>query len=480
MITIIGGGPAGIAAALAAARGGQSVLIIEGSPRLGGQYWRHLPEDGKERWIGQEELHDDFTKGYQLRVEVLKHPNIEVLFNTHVWHAELAGEEIILDLIQGANTSQLATEALILATGAYDRSLPFPGWDIPGVMTAGAAQSLLKGSYIHAGKRVVVAGTGPFLMPVAFGLLSAGVEVVGLLEANRLSGWIPFAHIGLVNFSKVLAALKYTRYFSAQKLKFSRGYSVLRANAGLDGVLHSVTVAKIDRNFKVKAATEREILCDALAISWGFTPDMSVAGNLGVERDIDPDDGSVVVRVDDLQSTNVKRVFAAGESTGIGGHELAMTEGEIAGIAATLALGISLSGGDERGLKRLLKKRKAERSFASALLRVYRVRTGWMGWLTPETLVCRCEEVSLGDIQNAVHALGSTNIRSTKLFTRAGMGMCQGRVCSRTVMEILSKESEVTTKTDDQISAGKRAIVYPVSLGMIANPPSVEDSHHNQ
>ena len=167
MITIIGGGPAGMAAALASARRGQQVRIIEGAPRIGGQYWRHHPEDGEGKWVGQEGLNDEFQKGYQLRREVLNHPSIAILFNAHVWHVDLVNDQLTLSIVQGAHSIQLTTEALILATGAYDRSLPFPGWDIPGVMTAGAAQSLLKGSYVQPGKRVVIAGTGPFLIPVA-------------------------------------------------------------------------------------------------------------------------------------------------------------------------------------------------------------------------------------------------------------------------------------------------------------------------
>lgn len=478
MITIIGGGPAGMVAALASARRGQKVRVIEGAPRLGGQYWRHNPEEGEGKWLGQEELENEFQKGYQLRREVIEHPSIEILFNAHVWHADIADDQLTLNIVQGAHSIQVTTQALILATGAYDRSLPFPGWDIPGVMTAGAAQSLLKGSSVLPGKRVVVAGTGPFLMPVASLLLKSGVEVVGLFEANRALRWIPFAYVALANFSKVNLALKYMRDFSSHNLRMSRRYTVVRASAGPDGVLRSVTVAKIDRNFTVKVGTEREVACDALAISWGFTPDMSIANNLGIQQHLDENDGSVVASVDDYQRTSLNGVFAAGEVTGIGGSELALTEGEIAGIAAAQFLG--WNGKDMEYLDSLLRRRKAQRRFARALLRVYRVRPGWLEWLTPETVICRCEEVSLADIHFAVQTLGSSNIRSTKLFTRAGMGMCQGRTCSRSVIEIVSKESGISPKVQDQISAGKRPIIYPISLGLLAQLPSVEDSHHNQ
>jgi NAD(P)H-nitrite reductase large subunit len=409
----------------------------------------------------------------------LRHPNIEILFNTYVWHADSSDEQITLNIVQAGIAEKLTSNVLILATGAHDRSLPFPGWHIPGVMTAGAAQSLLKGSNVRAGNRVVVAGTGPFLMPVASGLLEAGVEVVGLFEANRISRWIPFTHIGLANISKILLAVKYMRLFKAYNLKMERRHTVLRANAGSDGLLHSISVAKVDRNFMAIAGSEREIPCDALAISWGFTPDMSVANNLGLKLRIDENDGSAIVVVDDHQQTSMKRVFAAGEITGVGGSDLAMSEGEIAGLSAARLEGSSWNAKDKSHLKWLLKNRKSQKAFARALLSVYKVQPGWMDWLTPDTVVCRCEEVCVVDIQSAVKTLGATDSRSTKLFTRAGMGMCQGRTCSRAVIEIVARESGIVAKPFDQFSSGNRPIIFPISLDSIANASFVEESHLN-
>lgn len=473
MITVIGAGPAGIAAALAAARAGKNVRIIEGSSRLGGQYWRHLPDhlypqDGEE-----------YKRGQRLRQELLQHPNIKILFNTHLWHANSNKNHITLNIVQGKSAQTLTSEVLVLATGAYDRSLPFPGWDLPGVMTAGAAQSLLKGSNVLAGNRVVIAGTGPFLLPVASGLLDAGVEVVGLFEANRFFRWMPNAYVGLANISKVVLAIKYLRSFKTFGLKMERRTIVLRAHAGISGLLNSITVAKVDRNFNVVPGSEREVSCDAAAISWGFTPDLSVANNLGLQLAIDPNDGSTTVVVDEHQQTSVAGVFAAGEITGIGGSELALTEGEIAGLSAAHSLDQSWNAKDELHLKRLLKKRKKQSNFARALRSVYQVQPGWMNWLTTETVICRCEEVSVGDIHSAVHTFGATNARSAKLFSRAGMGMCQGRTCSRSVIEIVAKESGIEANLRDQFSSGNRPIISPIPLDSVANASSIEESRFN-
>ena len=209
MIAIIGGGPAGLAAALAAADAGAKVVIIESGPRLGGQYWRHLPETDPHRWRGQENLHHDYVAGQTLRRAILENSRIEVLLNAAVWRASRIGGGTKLHiLVEGVNR-YITSPVLILATGAYDRSLPFPGWDIPGVMTAGGVQSLLMGNFVLAGKKVVVAGTGPFLLPVAAGLAENGAEIVALIDANPIRRWLPKMHIALKNFSKVREGAHY-------------------------------------------------------------------------------------------------------------------------------------------------------------------------------------------------------------------------------------------------------------------------------
>lgn len=470
MIVIIGGGPAGLAASLAAAQSGAKVLLIESGPRLGGQYWRHLPEDGS--WANQEKSHHDFQAGALLRSAVANASNIEILISAHVWHAEFADGEATLYLLAAGAERKIKTRALILATGAYDRALPFPGWDIPGVMTPGGAQALLKGNFVRAGKRVVVAGTGPFLLTVAAGLAEAGAEIVALLDANRLTRWLPRVHIALANFSKLKEGAGYFRTFSKHGIRQERGYTVIAAHAGVDGTLRSVTVAKVDRNFKTSKT--KEIECDCLAIGWGFTADLSLASNLGLSQEAVAADESVIVSVDDLQQTNLVGVFAAGEITGIGGSQLSLTEGRIAGFAAAAHLGLISQTQLQKLLRNLLSQRKKERKFASALISSYPVKSGWQQWLESDTVICRCEEVYLSDIKNAVHELGATDSRTAKLFTRTGMGMCQGRVCGRAVIDIVANESGINPTIRDRIAAGNRPVVTPIPLGVLANPTGFE------
>lgn len=467
MITIVGGGPAGLAAALAGAQAGADVLLIESGPRLGGQYWRHLEDVGPRRWTGQEDLHHDFAAGQSLRNAILSNPRIKILLNASVWHASYIGGEATLHVLVAGVDREIKSRALILATGAYDRTLPFPGWDIPGVMTVGGVQSLLKGNYVLAGKRVVVAGTGPFLLPVAAGLADSGVEIVALVDANPLRRWLPKLHIALTNFSKLQEGAHYFSTLFKHRIHLSRGRTVIAAQAGSDGKLISVTIAKVDRNFKVR--DKKLVECDALAIGWGFTADLSLANNLGLKQELNPVDNSVIVTVNELQCTNLESVFAAGEITGIGGAQLSLTEGRIAGIAAAAHIGAIDHPTLLESVLGLQRKRKGQKKFAQALLSVYSVKSGWREWLTNDTIICRCEEVSLAQLKYAIHELGATDTRTAKLFTRTGMGMCQGRICGRTVIEIVACESGVNPTIQDHVTSGNRPVVHPIALDVIAN-----------
>ena len=444
MIVIIGGGPAGISAALAAAENGAQIILIESSSRLGGQYWRH--KQGQNFSIGN---------------SLTAHSQVEVLLNAHVWHASYKAGKTTLNVIVNGKERIIETKSLIMATGAYDRSLPFPGWNLPGVMTPGGAQALLKGSGVGFGKKVVVAGTGPFLLPVATGLAQAGVNVIGFYEANSISAWMPHLPQLILNPSKLREAFRYAIILRKYHIKQKRKWTVVAAHADSQGKLARVTIAKIDRNFRIR--NSREIDCDSLAIGWGFTSDLSLANNLGVQQEMSLVDQSMFVRVDKSQKTNLPGVFAAGEITGIGGWQLSVTEGRIAGLAAT-----------DRSASKLLLRRFFQRSFATALIKSYPVMGGWQSWLNDETIICRCEEVSLAKIKYTIHELGAEDARTVKLLARPGMGMCQGRICGRCVVDVVASESGQSPTIQDRIGLSSRPIVTPVPLSILAVSERIE------
>ena len=455
-VVIIGAGPAGLSASLAAAAAGAPVLLIDSNPRLGGQYWRMSADDFQD----QHNQHFDLDTGLLLINAVKARKEIEVWSGAQIWSATNRDGKNTLRVIYQGKERIVNTENLILCTGAYDRTLPFPGWDIPGVMTPGGVQSLLKGHGVLAGRRVVVAGSGPFLLPVAAGVVKAGGSVVALLEANKSRRWLTSFFVLLENISKIKEAFYYIKTISEAKVRARFGQAVIAAHAASNGELESVDIAKIDRNFRIKKV--QNIKCDVAAIGWGFTADTSLAGSLGCNQLVAKDDG-VVVWVDGEQQTSIPGVFAAGEITGIGGSDLSMAEGVIAGISAAKFVGCNVE-----VLKAHRKRRAKRQRFASALIRAYPIKPGWKSWLRDETIICRCEEVCLSDLKHSINELGATDSRTAKLLTRCGMGLCQGRICGRFVVDLVANELNLSPTDTDRISAVNRPIITPIPLGVLA------------
>jgi len=442
MIIVIGAGPAGLAAAEAAARNGSDVALIDSAPRIGGQYWRHRTEVSGYRSDRAEAL---FTKIRASR-------SITYISEASVWSIERDGTLIRVNYLQGTTESSLTAEKLIIATGAYDRSLPFPGWNQPGSMTPGAVQALYKGHGVLAGKRIVVAGTGPFLLPVATALAEAGVEIVGLYEAHSPLRWALSPVALIFNLSKFAELIYYWRLLAKHGIRPQFGQVV---TSFADG---RATISHVDSDFQVKAKRAQTVEVDAVAVGWGFLPDLTLGGIAGCRQRV-VSDGTTVFDVDRNQLSSQPNVWIAGEATGIGGADLSLLEGEIAGLAAS---------GHEIP-SRLRIKRYAKELFAQALSRSYPIRDGWKSWSNEETVICRCEEVTLANIKESVVELGAEDSRTAKLFTRAGMGLCQGRVCSRNVAEIVAGLTGCSVSDEERIASSNRPIAAPISLGLLGD-----------
>ncbi|TCC54154.1 FAD-dependent oxidoreductase [Kribbella capetownensis] len=462
-VVVVGAGPAGIAAALAAADGGASVVLIDTGRSVGGQFNRQLPAEFMARRAGR--LQHGWKGFVAQRDRLAAHERITHLAETSVWAMEglrLWVQRGPADSV-GREIFAVDAKAIVLATGAYDRVLPFPGWDLPGVYSAGAAQALAKGQRISVGKRVLVAGTGPFLLPVAESLIGVGAEVVELLEANTLRtvrrGWLTNP---LVASSKFREALGYGALLAKHRIPLRHGWTVVAAD-GTDHV-EAVTVVRLDDSWHPIAGSERRIEVDAVCLGFGFTAQLELAVSARCNLTTGPDGGPAVV-VDPHQETTTPGVFAAGELTGIGGADLAAAEGRLAGASAAYHAGGGEPGPSGPGAvaNRVDQAEAREagvrgRRFAEVLARAYPVRDGWRAWSTAETVVCRCEEVTRGEIEAAVAGRGVQDGRALKLSSRAGLGMCQGRVCSRTVGALVGAPE----------SSMKRPIAVPVRLRDLA------------
>ncbi len=382
-VTVIGAGPAGLAAAVAAAESGAGrVLLIDQTFRAGGQIWRHRDEGALPRkarsLLGRARTAGVWFVGSSTVIDALSPNDLVVDFRGRADHLE--------------------TAAVIVATGARERFLPFPGWTLPGVTGVGGLQAMLKGGLDVRGKRVVLAGTGPLLFAVAAAVAGAGARLLLVAEQAPRDRIMRFASHALRNAGRLAQALRHRVAFA--RTPYSVGTWISRAEGG-DRV----------RTVTVSNGRDRRVLeCDWLGAAAGMIPVTDVAALLGCAID------SGAVRVDSQQATSVPAVWAAGECTGVAGDAAACVEGEIAGRSAA---------GDVTGAASLTLQhaRDEGRRFGALLAATFAPRDELRALADPDTVICRCEDVRLGALQP-----GWTQ-RQAKLWTRLGMGACQGAVC---------------------------------------------------
>ncbi|HEU5421898.1 MAG TPA: (2Fe-2S)-binding protein, partial [Streptosporangiaceae bacterium] len=343
--------------------------------------------------------------------------------------------------------------------------LPVPGWTLPGVMAAGAAQSLLKSSAVTAGRQVVVAGAGPFLLPVAAGLAGAGARVVAVVEAGQPLDYLRHPAGLAASWRKVPEAGGYLARLARHRVPVLRRHAVTGARG--DGRLESVTIARLDRQWLPVPGTERSLEADVLAAGYGFVPQVELLGEAGARlaggAPLAPGAAATVAVAGPDQQTTVPGLFAAGETTGVGGADLACAEGEIAGRAAARHAGRPVAPPP----RAVVRERAALRRFAAVMQAVHAVQPGWAWWPGDDTVVCRCEEVTLGALRAAA-GLGADDARSIRLLARPGMGWCQGRICGPPVAALLAAGLSPAGVAGGGQPAPTRPLAQPVPLGVLA------------
>jgi len=460
-VAIIGAGPAGLAAAAAASEAGCRVTLIDSYARPGGQYYKQTPLEFQART--PQALHHDFAKAEQLFARVSHSPQVEILNNTTVWSLQAgpdAGSPVTLYLSSPTGSSELRAVKLILAPGAYDRTLPFPGWDLPGVLTAGAAQTLVKSQRVLPGRRVVLSGAGPFLLPVAVGLAQGGAKVSGLFEATQPLQWSRYAPQAWGHWDKLAEGFEYLKLLRNYGISQKFGRAVIRAEG--ENRLERVTVARLGVDWTPIVGSEEQIEADTLCLGYGFLPSTELSYLLGCEHYYDPVQAAFVVRHDSEMQSSRSGVFVAGEITGIGGSAVALPQGTLAGIAVAKQLWYLSDNEAEAQSGAARQELRHQQAFAQVLNRLFALRPGRLSWMTPDTIVCRCEEVTSGQLKTAVGQFQAQDAKTIKLTTRCGMGLCQGRVCGHTVTALTA-----TLTGNDPAQVGtftSRPIVKPLTL----------------
>jgi NADPH-dependent 2,4-dienoyl-CoA reductase/sulfur reductase-like enzyme len=452
-VVVIGAGPAGLAAAATAAEAGLSTLLLDENVGPGGQVFRAIASTPVTQ---RDQLGADYWVGADL-VQAVRGSGAEIVQRATVWSLD---RNLEIGVSVGGASAFVKARRVILATGALERPFPIPGWTLPGVMTAGAAQTMLKSSALVPDGRTVIAGQGPLLWLLAAQILRLGGRIDRILDTTERGNYLAalphaFAFLTSPYFAKGLAMMREVR----AKVPVVSGVTELAA-AG-DGQLASVSYVAGGRRETVSA--------DLLLLHQGVVPNVNLAMAAGIEHRWDERQLCWSPVLDLNGNSSIAGIAIAGDGAGIGGAAAAVFRGRIAARAAVEALVPASAAklGPMATLRAGLDKAERGRAFLDTLFRPaarFRIPAG-------DTIVCRCEEVTAKDILDAV-AIGATGPNQLKAYRRTGMGPCQGRLCGLTVTELMA---QARGKSPQEIGYYRlRAPVKPITLAELAAVPKTE------
>jgi NADPH-dependent 2,4-dienoyl-CoA reductase/sulfur reductase-like enzyme len=474
-LLVVGAGPAGLAGALAAARQGLEVLVVDEQAEPGGQIFRR-PAGAPAGAVPRA-----YAWGAELLAQAMAHPRIRWRAGATAWGVFGADPEARVDgrgdaaltlAVHGdAGPAELPGRALLVATGAYDLPPAFPGWTLPGVMTAGGVQALVKGQEVVPAGRVVLAGSHPLLLVVADQLLAAGVELAEVAVAGALPSLrglacavraVPGHGPALAELARALARLR------AARVPVRLGAIAARAEG--NERIERVRLAPV-RGGELGRGPERTVACDALVLGYGFQPATELARQAGCRLAWHAASGWVVAH-DAAMRTSRRGVYVAGEPTGVAGAEQSRAEGELAGLAVAADLAGRAAGEEERAARARLRH---ARRLSAAVERLFPPPPSAVRrrLLTDEAIACRCEDVAAGAIRAVLAANPDvTEVNPLKLACRAGMGPCQGRYCERSIAELAAEARGLEVPAAGVFTA--QAPVKPVPLHAVAGvtPPA--------
>ncbi|MBN9608393.1 MAG: hypothetical protein BGO26_19835 [Actinobacteria bacterium 69-20] len=463
-VLVVGGGPAGMSAAMTAADAGLRTLLVDERPTLGGQVFKQ-PGLGFAVTDGRP-LGAQWRYGHRMvqRAEgsavmtAMRTAVIDVEEQRDGWNAVLATDD--------AHTRTVFASRVILCPGAHDRPIVFPGWTLPGVITAGGLQSLVKTQRFMPGRRMVFAGSGPVALAFPAQLAEFGADIVVALEAGPAPNAADVARLAGAaagNLDLLIDAARYRAGLLRHRVPLRYRRIIVRAEG--DRRVERVVHAAVDADWRPIAGTEETVAADLLCIGYGFAPSLELLRLIGAGFDDDEALGGPTVRRDRWCRTTAARIYAAGDGTGVEGSKVAIDEGVVAGLAAVMDEGSLPEEKAVAAAAPALRRIRRRRALARATARMYHVGRGIYGLADESTVVCRCEEVTAGDL---AHVIATTDdISVVKALTRAGMGPCQGRYCSRHISAMIGREHDIALATI--APSTPRMPVRPVPIAAIAD-----------
>jgi NADPH-dependent 2,4-dienoyl-CoA reductase/sulfur reductase-like enzyme len=456
-LVVIGGGPAGLSAAIAAARAGVPVLVIDENLQAGGQIYRQLPEPYHVN--DPAALGVDYADGQTLLQQVERLSDRITIWNDALIWSVFDSRQ--LAIAKGNDLMLVQAEAIVVATGAFERPVPVPGWTLPGVMTAGGAQVLLKSQRVLPGQRVLLAGSGPLQLVVANQMLNAGMDVVAVADsASAFNAWRYLPDL-VRRPDLIKQGLDYLYRLKRGGVQMLRSH-VLQAIEG-DKQAQRAVLGKVDFAGRPVGADKITFNVDTVCIGYGLIPSIWLTFMLGCTHAYNPLVGGWIPAYNENMQTDQPGVFVAGDGAGIAGVLVAKREGRIACLYAAAHTGMISIEQAEQAARSERKPLASLGKFRRALDHMYRIPSDLYANISDDTIVCRCEGVTAGEIRRAVRE-GTTALNDIKKRTRSGMGYCQGTNCTPTIAAILAREFGVKPETIKMMTTRPPARPIPLAL----------------
>lgn len=463
-LIIIGAGPAGANAAIAASDHGLDVHLLDEAPHAGGQVWR-APLEGLPKGNTQEA-----TEGASLRQRLVA-SHVTVHAGQRVWSV-LAKTEggFQVDSLGPDGPKVFTAPRLVAATGAYERIVPFTGWTLPGVIGLAAATILLKSHGVAPGACPIVAGAGPLLLAVAASILDAGVKPLVVVDLDSRADWLARLPALASKPGNLMRGVQWAARLRAAGVPMLYRHAVRMADG--EGQLERITVCPVDASGAFTEGEEKHFETDALLVGHGLTPGADIPRLLGARMQHDPLRGGHVPQIDSFGRTSLEGLFAIGDGAGVRGADMAVTAGQLCGLAATHDAGQLAENTFNERATPFLQTLKRQTRFCDAIAGSLALRSGQLASVPATATVCRCEDVTRAEIEDAADA-GASDVNQLKHFTRIGMGPCQGRICGEIAASLLAQRLGVDRPDVGHFTA--RPPLRPVAISELTGSYSYDD-----